>query len=331
MRTFLTRRKAISAAAGAALVGCRSEARALAAADTHPSGYPTVEAVAFMGRRLSELTGGKLSLRAFPGGQLGEEKDSLELTIFGGIDINRVNLAPLNNIAPLTKAAALPFLFRSIAHMRRAMDGAPGEKLLAALEPHGLIGLCFYESGARNFYTIKRPVHTPDDLKGLKIRVQSADLYVGMVRALGANPTPMPYGEVYQGLVQGVVDGAENNWPSFESSRHYEVARHVTLTGHVMAPEVLVMSAKRWAKLSSEDQGVVRKAARESVAVMRGLWEKREASSRAKAVAAGVNVIADIDLEAFAARMTPAWAPALKDAATARLVEEIKSMGGADA
>jgi len=315
-----------------AAAGCaRSRTRALSAADTHPDGYPTVEALKFFAKRVEELTGGGLRVKTFSGGQLGEEKDTLELTIFGGIDFNRVNLAPLNSIASLTRVPALPFLFRSVDHMRRAMDGAPGEKILASLEPYGLMGLCFYDSGARSFYNVKRPVRNPDDLAGLKIRVQNSDIFVAMVRALGANATPMPYGEVYQGLVQGVVDGAENNWPSFESSRHFEVAKHYSLTRHVMAPEVLVMSARAWARLDADTQRAVRTAARESVPFMRALWETREARARDKVVAAGVEVIENIDTEPFSALMGPVWAPILEDPASAALIDEIRRLGVNDA
>ncbi len=317
----------VVAAACAGAGACSDAGRPLAAADTHPEGYPTVEAVKHVARRVAELTGGRLRIKSYPGGQLGEEKDTLEIAIFGGIDLNRVNLAPLNGVAPMTKAPALPFLFRSIGHMRRAMDGPAGRRILDSLEPHGLIGLCFYDSGARSFYNVKRAIRAPEDLKGLKIRVQSSDLYIAMVRALGANPTPIPYGEVYQALVQGVVDGAENNWPSFESSRHYEVARHYTLTGHVMAPEVLVASARRWRVLSDGDRAALRQAATESVAVMRALWDRREAESRAKVLAAGVEVIESIDSAAFAEKMAPVWAPVVADPAIAEVVDMIRIAG----
>ena len=273
---------------------------------------------------------GRLRMKVFPGGQLGEERDTLELTIFCGLDFNRVNLAPLNAIAPETIVPTLPFLFRDEAHMRAAMDSQPGARILDSLAAHGLVGLCFYDSGARSFYTKGRAIHSPDDLKGLKIRVQNSDLFVSMVEALGADATPMAYGEVYQGLLQGVVDGAENNWPSYQSSRHFEAAPIYSLTRHVMAPEVLVMSARRWRKLATADQELVRDAARASVAQMRALWDSRTESARAALLAQGVTVIEPAP-DAFAAKVAPVWARYLTTPALRRLAAEISAIGGGHA
>lgn len=299
-------------------------------ADTHPSGYPTVAAVEGMAAALLAASDGRLRMKVFPGGQLGEERDTLELTIFGGLDFNRVNLAPLNAIAPETIVPTLPFLFRDEAHMRAAMDSQPGARILDSLAAHGLVGLCFYDSGARSFYTKGRAIHSPDDLKGLKIRVQNSDLFVSMVEALGADATPMAYGEVYQGLLQGVVDGAENNWPSYQSSRHFEAAPIYSLTRHVMAPEVLVMSARRWRKLATADQELVRDAARASVAQMRALWVSRTESARAALLAQGVTVIEPAP-DAFAAKVAPVWARYLTTPALRRLAAEISAIGGGHA
>jgi tripartite ATP-independent transporter DctP family solute receptor len=259
-----------------------------------------------MARLLEERSGGRLRTKLFPGGVLGEERDTLEITIFGGLDFNRVNLGPLNSIAKETLVPTLPFMFRSIAHMRNSMDGAPGDAILKSLEPHGLIGLCFYDSGARSFYTTDRLIERPEDLAGLKIRVQSSDIFVSLVEALGGDATPMAYGEVYQGLLQGVIDGAENNWPSYESTRHFEAAKYYSLTRHVMAPEVLLMSAKRWAKLSSEDQALIRQCARDSVPLMRDIWDARVAQSRAIVMEAGVQLI-EPDIAPFQERVRPVW------------------------
>jgi tripartite ATP-independent transporter DctP family solute receptor len=298
-------------------------ARPLFAADTHPSDYPTVRAVAHMGETLAKATDGRLRIRTYPGGQLGEEKDALEIAIFGGLDLVRVNLAPLNAIAPETVVPTLPFLFRDAAHMRAAMDGAPGRQILDALAPHGLIGLCFYDSGARSFYSTKGAIRTPADLRGQKIRVQNSDLFVAMVEALGGSPTPMSFGEVYQALVQGVVDGAENNEPSFVSTRHFETAKTYSLTRHVMAPEVLAMSAHRWARLSEADRAAVRGAARASVPVMRGLWETREREARAKLAEAGVTLVEDVDFAAFNEAVRPVWDRFLKDPRQRALADAI--------
>lgn len=320
------RRGFFLAGAAAMLSACDAGERPLFSSDTHPEGYPTVEAVKEMARRLRARTGGRLDVKVFAGGQLGSERDTLEITTFGGLDMNRVNLAPLNSIEPLTTIPSLPFLFRSTAHMRRALDGAPGEAILAALEPHGLIGLCFYDSGERSFYNTKRPIQTPDDMRGMKIRVQNSDLYVAMVKALGADATPMSLGEVYQSLVQGVIDGAENNWPSYESGRHYEAAPYYSLTRHVMTPEILVMSKARWEKLSTQDREAVRIAARESVLFMRELWDRRVEEARARLLAAGVKVNEVNDIAPFIERMRPVWSRFIVTDSQKRLVRMIEGM-----
>jgi tripartite ATP-independent transporter DctP family solute receptor len=226
----------------------------------------------------------------------------------------------------MTTIPALPFLFRSNAHMRRALDSSIGDEILDSLTPHGLIGLCFYDSGDRNFYNTKRPIYTPADMKGLKIRVPNSDLYIAMIKALGADATPMSISEVYQSLVQGVIDGAENNWPSYESGRHFEVASYYSLTQHVIAPEVLVMSARRWEKLTEADRAEVRKAAKDSVPFMRTLWDARVDAARTKLIAAGVKVNEIADSAAFAAAMRPVWDKYIVSDAQRRLVKEIESL-----
>lgn len=323
-----TRRALIAAALAAPAAACVQEIgeRPLRGADTHPSGYPTVEAVDHFGTLISERTGGRLRLRNYTGGQLGEEKDTLEITVFGGLDINRVNLAPLNPIEPLTLVPSLPFLFQTTEHMRRALDGAPGQTILGALEQHGLIGLAFYDSGERSFYNTRGPIRTPADMRGLKLRVQTSDLYVAMVDALGANPIPMSYGEVFQGLVQGVVDGAENNWPSYQDSRHFEIARFYSLTRHVMAPEVLVASGRTWAKLNVGDRDIIRAAATESVPFMRRLWEAREQTARQAMVEARIQIVEDLDRSAFEAAMRPVWDRFVTSDTQRALIEQIRGM-----
>jgi tripartite ATP-independent transporter DctP family solute receptor len=326
-----TRRGAMLAAMSAgtlALTGCsRSGGRVLRSTDIHPDGYPTVEAVREMGRLLEARSNGRLKLKLYSGGQLGEEKDALEITIFGGLDLTRVSLAPLNSIAPETAVLMLPFLFESVAHMHRAVDGAPGQKILSLLEPHGLIGLCYYDSGARSFYTTDRIVRTPDDLKGQKIRVPNSDMLVAMVEALGGDATPMPLSEVYQALLQGVVDGAENNWPSYESSRHFEAARFCSLTQHVMAPEVLVMSAQRWRALPAADQALIRDCARESVPIMRALWAERELKSQDVLREAGVEIFEPQDLAPFQQKVRPVWEKFIATPEMDALVKEIQDLG----
>lgn len=290
----------------------------LRSADTHDKDYPTVQAVVHMGKLLDEWTEGRIKIKVFPGRQLGEEKATIEQTIAGALDLDRVNLAPLNGIIPETAIPALPYIFRSTEHMHKVMDGAIGREILDAMTPHGLVGLAFYDSGARSFYNSKRPILSPADMKGMKIRVQNSDLFVATMEALGANATPMEFGQVYEALKTGVIDGAENNWPSYESTRHFEVAKYYSLDQHSMSPEVLVISKKKWDKLSKEDQKLVRKAAVESVAVMRDLWNKRVEKSKNIVMAAGNEVVEKVDKQPFIDAMGPVYerfanTPALKD------------------
>ncbi len=296
-------------------------AQTFKAADTHSDGYPTVEAVKYMGKLLESWTNGRMKIKMFPGRQLGEEKDTIEQTIFGAIDLNRINLAPLNGIVPETAIPALPFIFRSIEHMYKVMDGEIGQQILDAMAPKGMIGLVYYDSGARSFYNSKRPIRSPADMKGMKIRVQNSDLFVSMMTALGANATPMEFGQVYEALKTGVVDGAENNWPSYESTRHFEVAKYYTLDQHSMSPEVLVMSKKTWDGLSVNDRILVRKAAALSVPEMRRLWNARVAKSRSLVMKAGNKVIEKVNKQPFIDAMKPVYA---KFAPTSNLKDLVK-------
>jgi tripartite ATP-independent transporter DctP family solute receptor len=304
--------------------------RPLFAADSQPDDYPTTQGLHAIDRILDERTNGEMRVRVYPGGQLGAEKDTLEIAVFGGLDLTRVNLAPINSIVPETIVLALPFLFRSIAHSRAAFDGPVGRKILDAMMPHGLRGMCYYDSGARSFYNTKRPIHTPDDIAGMKIRVQNSDIYVAMIQALGANPTPIPYGEVYQSLVQGVVDGAENNFPSYESSRHFEAARHYSLTRHVMAPEVLVASRRSWDRMTAEEQTYLQDAASESVPIMRALWDARVEVSKKRVLDGGGQVVEDVDHAAFSEKMLPVWDRFVVTPEMQALVDEIVNLGVAD-
>ncbi|MHA7819857.1 MAG: TRAP transporter substrate-binding protein [Erythrobacter sp.] len=312
--------------AGIALAGCSPRlGSAFTSADTHVQSYPTVQAVIRFGEIMAERTDGRLRLKMYAGGQLGNERDTLEITTFGGLDFNRVNLAPLNSIEPLTKVAALPFLFESTDHMRRTLDGEIGEEILSSLEPHGLIGLCFYDSGSRSFYNTRGPIRTPADMSGLKLRVPGSDLYVAMVQSLGGDAVPMPLDEVYQSLAQGVIDGAENNWPSFESGKHFEVARYYSLTNHLLAPEVFVMSKASWDDLSPADRTIVRQAATQSVPHMRTLWDRQVARSKAIILASGVEVN-EVDTAPFAEAMTGMWDDFIDDARQRDLVDRIVSL-----
>lgn len=302
--TSITAALLTSVALAGAAAACETTLRS---ADTHPEGYPTVVAVQEMGKMLEEKTGGRLCVEVFTSAQLGEEKDSIEQTQFGVIDMTRVSLGPFNNLVVETQIPSLPYIFRSIDHMHKVVDGPIGQELLDAFSSHDLIGLAFYDAGSRSFYNSEKPIHSMADLSGMKFRVMQSDLFVDMMSAIGANATPMPYGEVYSSLQTGVIDGAENNWPSYESSGHYEVAKYLTLDQHLIVPEVLVMSKKTFDGLSAEDQAAVREAARASVQVMRELWTAREKVSEEKVRASGVEVITDIDKTPFIEAMVPVY------------------------
>lgn len=295
----------------------------LRSADTHPDGYPTVEAVKFMGRLVEERSGGRLRVQVFHSRQLGEERETLEQTRFGVIDLNRVNFGPLNNLVPETAIPALPFLFRDEAHMHRVMDGAIGEEIIRGADAHGFVGLCYYDSGARSFYSRRGAIRTPDDMRGLRVRVQQSDLWVAMMRALGANATPLPFGEVYSALQTGVVDAAENNWPSYHSTRHFEVARFYSETEHSMSPEILVASKRSFDRLPRELQGILRQAARDSVPEMRRLWNAQTAASRAAVQTGGAQINA-VDKDAFARAMAPVYQQFVRDDRLRALVSRIR-------
>lgn len=324
--TFSTKLSAcIAAGTFLVLSGTASAQTVLRSADTHVDGYPTVEAVKYMSDLLAKSTNNRYKIQVFHSSQLGEEKDTIQQTQFGVIDMNRINLAPLNNIVPETQVPSLPFLFRSVEHMHKVMDGPIGDDILKAFEPHDMIGLAFYDSGARSFYNSKHPIKSLADMKGLKLRVQQSDLFIALVQAMGANPTPMPFGEVYSSLQTGVIDGAENNWPSYQSTRHFEIAKYYTMTEHSMAPEVLVVSKKTWMKLSPEDQKAMREAAKASVTKMRELWTASEKEAMA-AVKAGGAQITEVDKKPFIDAMAPVYDKFVTDAKLKDLVKRIRDV-----
>lgn len=277
-----------------------------------------------MAEKLKSISGEQLLMRIYPARQLGEEKDTIFGTIFGAIDINRINSAALNNIAPETVVLGLPYLFRDRNHLHKTLDGPIGDNILKALEPHGMIGLGYYDSGERSFYTVDQPVRSLADLKGLKIRVQNTDLFIAMMEALGADPTPMSFGQVYEGLLTGVIDGAENNWPSFAATRHFEAAQYYTLDRHSMAPEILVISKKRWISLSLTEQQQLRQAAKASVAHQRQLWTVRVQQAKQQIQDAGVTIIDTIDTASFSKAMAPVYERYRRDPALASLIDRIR-------
>ena len=323
----ITMRAAVASLALCAVIALAAPvtAREFRSADVHPADYPTVMAVKFMGEQLAAQSGGELGVKVYPNGALGSERDTIEQLKIGGLDMMRINVAPLNNIVPETIVPALPFLFRSEEHMHAVLDGPIGDQILAAMEEQGMIGLAFYDSGARSLYTAEKPVKALADVHGMKIRVQQSDLFVAMVEALGANPTPMPYGEVYTALKTGIVDAAENNFPSYESSRHFEAAKYYTLTEHSMAPEVLVFSKVIWDTLEPEQQAMIRKAAKDSVPHMRKLWDEREAKAKETVTAAGTEIIPLEDRQAWADAMQPVYAKFASTPELQDLVQKVQA------
>ncbi|MGD9981517.1 MAG: TRAP transporter substrate-binding protein [Hyphomonadaceae bacterium] len=295
-----TRRNLIAGGVALGLGACAPRAGdgALTAVDVHPTDYPTVEAVRWIGAELERETGGRLSIRAYPGGQLGAENDTVALTHFNVLDFCRVTAAALNNAFPLTRALVLPYTFHSEEHMRRAVDGAVGREILADFERRELIGLALYDGGARSMYTARRAVHTPRDMHGLKVRVPRSDIFLEMMDAMGANPTPIPFGEVFTGLQTHLIDAAENNWSTFQSTRQYEVARYWSETQHCHSPDVLLFSKRRYDAMSRADQDLLRAKAQESVALMRGLWDEKQARARQIVLDAGV-AANDVDRAVF--------------------------------
>jgi tripartite ATP-independent transporter DctP family solute receptor len=296
----------LAALAGALMLGSQAAAREFRLADDQPEDYPYAKSEKYMSDLLNKASSGKFTIKVYHSGQLGSEKDTIEQLKLGAIDLLRVNSSPLTVVCSSVIVPVMPFLFRDSEHMRHVLDGPIGDDILAACAAEGMIGLAFYEAGARSFYTTRKPIHSVDDLKGLKIRVQQSNIVVAMVRALGANPTPMPYGEVFTGLKTGLVDGAENNWPSYQSSHHYEIAKYLTVTEHNMSPEVLLMSKKVWDDLTADEQKMVRQAAKESAQYERKLWNDMEVASRAEVERAGVQVIT-VDKAPFQAAMKPVY------------------------
>ncbi len=288
----------------AALLATSASALELKSADVHNSDdYPTVVAVRHLGQLLAKSSGGALTVKVFNKGALGSEKETIDQVKLGALAMTRVNLAPLAAMCPKTLVPSLPFLFRDTAHMRKAFDGPAGEEILKACEHQGMVGLALYDSGSRSVYA-RKPIKTLADMKGLKIRVQQTDLWVAAMTALGANPSPMPVGEVYTGLKTGLIDAAENNVPSYEGFRHFEAAKFYSRTEHSMTPEGLFISKRIWDKLTAGQQQQLREAAKASVAVERERWDAQEAKALAAVKAAGAEIV-EPDRAAFRQAVQP--------------------------
>jgi tripartite ATP-independent transporter DctP family solute receptor len=281
-------------------LGALAQNLVLKSHDTHPAGYPTVAAVESMGKKLEAATSGRIRIQTFPGAVLGQEKEAVEQVQLGAIQMARISLGVIGPVVPEVDVFNMPFVFRDIAHMRAVIDGDVGDELLAKVSasPARLIGLGWMDGGARSLYT-KKPVRTPADLKGQKVRMMGNPLFVDTMNAMGGNGIAMAYGEVFTSLQTGVIDGAENNPPSYFTANHYTTpAKYYTQTNHLIIPEILVMSKVAWDKLSAADQALVKKLAREAQLEQRQIWDKSVADYTAKLKAAGVEFI-NIDNKPF--------------------------------
>lgn len=299
--------------------------RLLTATDVHVKDYPTVAAIEWIGRELERATGGRLRLRMYHSGQLGRESEAIDMARFGAIDITRVYSGALNNAFPLTQVLSLPYVFDSVAHLRRALDGPIGAQVLRGFGARDLVGLAIYDCGARCFYNARKPIVGPADLHGLKFRVPSSDIFMRMIRMLGGNPTPLAYGEVFSALQTHLIDGAENNLRSFHSSRQFEAARYWSQSEHSYAPDVLLMSRRSFDSLRADDRSLLLDIARRSVAVMRALWDESEAQARTALVAAGVRMN-ECDLPAFRKAVQPLLSDYHRVPALQALYRDIRSL-----
>ncbi|MBD0851700.1 TRAP transporter substrate-binding protein [Maribacter arenosus] len=276
-----------------------------------------------MGEDLSQRSGGKLKLEIYPSQQLGTERECLELLQIGSLDMTKVSVGVLENFAPKMKVLGLPFLFRDREHSFNVLDGPIGQSLLNEGEKYWLKGLGYYDAGSRSFYTMNKPINTPEDLYGQKIRVMESVTAVRMVQELGGSPTPISWGELYTSLQQGVVDGAENNPPSFYLSRHYEVCKYYSLDEHTVLPDVLLMGTYIWNKLSNQEKEWLSESVKESVKYQRRLWAEAEAEALREVEKAGVTIIRP-DKTLFASKVSGIYEDYKDDKEIYPLIQQIK-------
>ena len=252
--------------------------------------HPVHNAMVFLGQRLEEKSGGRIKVKVYPNQQLGTERELVELLQIGSLGMTKVSAASLEAFSPEISVLGLPYLFRDDAHMNQVLKGEIGKELLVSTEKFWLRGLCFYDAGKRSFYTKSKPIANPEDLAGLKIRVQESKMAINMVRGMGGSPTPVAYGELYTALQQGIVDAAENNPPSFYNSRHYEVCKFYSIDEHTAIPDVVLVSTKVWESLNLEEQNWLQEAANESAVYQEGLWKEAVEEALREVIKAGVEI-----------------------------------------
>ncbi|MDN5004671.1 TRAP transporter substrate-binding protein DctP [Bradyrhizobium sp. GCM10027634] len=310
-RDFIKLSAGLGATTLAPISSGRAQTKAVfKAADVQPVGYPTVAAVESMGKKLAEATQGRLSIQTYPSAQLGAEKETIEQTQIGAIQMLRVSAGAVGPIVDDINVVNMPFLFKNVAQSWKMMDGDIGQELLEKItaSPNAnLVGLCWMDSGARSFYNTKHPIKSIADIHGLKLRVIGNPIFIDMVNALGGNGIAMGYDQVFSSLQTGVIDGAENNPPSYVFSNHYTAAKYYSLTEHLIIPEILCFSKRSWTALSADDQALIKKFAREAQLEERELWKKYETTAMEKAKAAGCEIVEIADKKPFQDAVKPVW------------------------
>ena len=300
----------------------------LKASDVHPLGYPTVEAVVRMGKALEAGSGGRLSVQMYPSMQLGGEKEMIEQAQVGALAIARVSVGPMGTMVPELNVFNLPFMFRDDAHMEKVIDGEIGAELLKKLTDHptsGLVGLCWMNAGTRHVYNSKKPIKAVEDLKGLKIRMMGNPVFVDTMNALGGNGVAMGFDQLVSAMQTGVVDGAENNYPSYDTGQHYRYAKYYSLTGHLMIPEILVFSKRTWATLQKGDQDLIMKSAKAAQLEQRKLWYEMEEKSIKHMQEVGTEINKVADLKPFQDAVKPVWDKhAAQHAALIKRIQDVK-------
>jgi tripartite ATP-independent transporter DctP family solute receptor len=307
-----------------AVLSTTAQAREFRATDNLPADFPTSMYVKKVGEVISQKTAGKLTVKLFPNSALGSEKDTVELLKIGAVDMIRVNTVNFHGIVPETLIPSFPFIFRDINHFRKVMYGPIGDKILAAVDNAGFVGLALMEGGSRSVYS-RKPIRTMADMKGLKIRVQPSDLWIAVAQAMGANPTPIPMSEVYTALKTNLVDAAENDPLSYETAKHYEAAPFYNATQHVMGSQILVFAKKTWDTLSPAEQKIIRDAAKESLPYYTDQWNKKEQPVHEFLKKAGVTFVDDVNKAEFVAAMKPVWDKFAPTPELKALIQEIIS------
>ena len=290
-----------------AVAATASSAADLRGWNIHVEDYPVSIAMESFMAEVADKSGGEITGKIFHNGVLGNQPDAIEQVRLGVLDFGEFSLGPMGQSIPETNVVSLPFIFKSIPQMYTLMDGEVGAAIGEGMKAKGMVPLGWYDAGARSFYNSKLPINTPADVTGLKVRVMSNDLFVKMVESMDGNATPMAFGEVYQSIKTGVVDGAENNPPSYESTNHFEVAKYYSLTEHLIIPECLCMSLKTWEKMTPDQQAILLEAGQKSALLQRELWQAREAASMEKVKAGGTIVNTIADKAPFQAAMAPVY------------------------